>query len=112
MNYQVLFKSEDKWILYATGLNASEASEMGRILADLEYEVSIEETEGRQLEVDYLLGAVAVLQQELRVSHHPAEVSERLLTMMQELIDAVRRERDGVQRWIRPAPESNESVEL
>jgi hypothetical protein len=109
--FKVLFKIDDKWNVYATNLTASDAAEMGRMLADLDYEVSLEQVDNQVTEVDYLLGAVAVLQQELRVSHHPAEVADRLLCMLQELVDAVRRERDGVLKWITPAPEFV-SVEL
>lgn len=101
--YSVEFFSDETWTLYSTNLTAAESTQMGRMLTDLGYEVRILEHARKETEVDYLMGAVKVLEQEAAVSRY-MDSSVRLFRMREELLRALLRERSGDIRYITPAP--------
>lgn len=100
--YSVLFNIENQWVTYTTQLSATDAVQVARMLADLDYEVRID-ADANMKEVDYLIGAVQVLEKEAATSRQ-VDSSIRLFRMQSELLQALLRERAGDIRYITPAP--------
>ena len=105
--HKVLFKSkvpDSEWMLYSREESEQTAKQTAQTILDWGFDSCVASDRTTLVsEVDYLLGALNVVKQEITTSRNSTDVYERLCTLTDLLVGAIQKERTGEVNYI-PLP--------